>query len=261
MSIYDIHNIHWFSPSAVNTYIQDPAKWILQISGFKSNIGIPAFWRGSAVDHALQCMFADNLTDDQCLNEAQDMFLQKHDESKHSGEFIDDKKAEDELDSVKRYLKPALAFYRQFPRPSEIQKKIKFDIDGIDAPMIGYLDLFYDGVFPEVRDIKTVSRAVNNVPDSVKRQMAVYCKAVNATDAYVDYIHANKTNSKVTTHTVDVADLDYHWLVVEKAVNQMVRLLSYSDDISEIAQLVMPNFDSWTWSHLEKEAARKLWRI
>ena len=41
----------------------------------------------------------------------------------------------------------------------------------------------------------------------------------------------------------------------------MMRLLSYSSDIHEIAQLLVPNFDDWRWSGNEIEAARKLWSL
>jgi hypothetical protein len=48
---------------------------------------------------------------------------------------------------------------------------------------------------------------------------------------------------------------------IEIAVRAMGNLLSLSEDISEIAGFVYPNFDDWMWSKNEIEQAKKLWSI
>ena len=58
-----------------------------------------------------------------------------------------------------------------------------------------------------------------------------------------------------------VADVEGHMRVVERAAKSMMNLLSYSEDIKEITQLIMPNFDDWRWSAGEKDEARKLWSL
>jgi len=55
---------------------------------------------------------------------------------------------------------------------------------------------------------------------------------------------------------------------VDKRVNElrqaalsMMNVLSYSDDINQVATLFYPDFDDWRWSDLDIEAAKILWRI
>ena len=47
------HDVTHLSASAINEYIANPARWILHVSGYRDNLGIPAMWRGIAVDKAL----------------------------------------------------------------------------------------------------------------------------------------------------------------------------------------------------------------
>jgi len=49
--------------------------------------------------------------------------------------------------------------------------------------------------------------------------------------------------------------------VVLKACKSIMKLLSTSDDIQEVASLLVPDFDDWRWSEGEKKAAKKLWRL
>ena len=41
----------------------------------------------------------------------------------------------------------------------------------------------------------------------------------------------------------------------------MGKILSISNDIDEIANLLIPDLDDWKWSNGERQAARQLWRI
>ena len=42
----------------------------------------------------------------------------------------------------------------------------------------------------------------------------------------------------------------------------MMNVLSYSDDINQVASLYYPDFDDWRWSNgIDRDAAKKLWRI
>ena len=96
------------------------------------------------------------------------------------------------------------------------------------------------------------------MPQTVSRQLSIYATAEQALPI-VDYIHSTKSSAQVVV--MPVPDVENHIKVVEQAARQMQRLLSYSSDIQEVAQLLMPDFDDWRWSEQEKNAARKLWSL
>ena len=252
---FEHHGVTHLSASSINEYIQNPARWLLHVSGFRDNAGIPAMWRGTAVDKAITSALLDDLSDNEALLQAQESFRDEKAHAIANDQPVNEKKAQAESEAVARYLKIALPFYRKLGPPIESQKKITLEYEWMPVPIIGYIDLKYDGV---VRDIKTVGRLPTSVPFTVCRQLSIYAKAENAMPL-VDYVHSTKTSSQVVV--MPVPDVDYHLKFVEQASRSMMRLLSYSSDIREVAQLLTPNFDDWRWSSAEIQAATKLWSL
>jgi hypothetical protein len=54
-------------------------------------------------------------------------------------------------------------------------------------------------------------------------------------------------------------NLSVHKKQLKKVAFSIQRFLSISDDKHELASLVYPNFDSWTWSGRLKTEAKKIW--
>ena len=252
---FEHHGVGHLSASSINEYIQNPARWLLHVSGYRDNIGIPAMWRGKAVDQAITSALLDDLTDDQAVEEAKEAYAADEVDALSEGLPVNQKKAQSEGEAVERYLRIALPHYRALGKPIASQKKIMLEYDWLGVPIIGYLDLLYDGV---VRDIKTVGRLPSAVPQTVSRQLSIYATAEQCLPI-VDYIHSTKSSAQVVV--MPVPDVEGHMKIVEQASRQMQKLLSYSSDIHEIAQLLMPDFDDWRWSEGEKQAARKLWSL
>lgn len=252
---FEHHGVGHLSASSINEYIQNPARWLLHVSGYRDRAGIPAMWRGTAVDKAITSALLENLSDDEAVAEAQSSFNDERASALANNQFVNEKKSKSESEAVERYLRIALPHYRSLGAPIASQKKIKLEYEWLPIPIIGYLDLKYDGV---VRDIKTVGRLPSSVPMTVCRQLAIYATAEKALPL-VDYIHSTKASSQVVV--MGVADVEGHMRVVERAARSMMNLLSYSEDIKEITQLIMPNFDDWRWSAGEKDEARKLWSL
>ena len=123
------------------------------------------------------------------------------------------------------------------------------------VPIIGYTDLQYEHT---LRDIKTVGRWTSKIPESTLRQMAIYEKATGKV-AILDYLYVTAKGAEV--RSVPVQDSDYHYDVVLQACKSIMKLLGTSDDIQEVASLLMPDFDDWRWSEGERRAAKRLWRI
>lgn len=252
---FEAHGLNHLSASQINEYIASPAKWLLRVSGYKDKTGSPAMWRGIAVDKAI-CAALDNPSyDDKLLHDlAAVEFARLHAEALEDDPYIKDDKVFKEQTAVSGYLDIALPHFRQIGTPVETQSKIVMEV-GLPVPIVGYIDLLYDGV---VRDIKTVNRLPSRVPSATGRQLAIYAKATNSIPL-VDYVHNTKTSQQVVVMTVD--NLKDHWNMVVKAATNMTKLLSISSDIKEIAGLLMPDFDDWRWSSGEKEAARRLWSL
>ena len=88
--------------------------------------------------------------------------------------------------------------------------------------------------------------------------MAIYAKATKKLPV-LDYINATKTQKRVVV--MAVSDPDYHYDVAMQAARAMEKILSISDDIQEVASLLIPDLDDWRWNAKEKINAKKLWRL
>ena len=250
------HGVNHLSPSAINEFIANPQRWLLHVSGYRDQIGIPAMWRGIALDKALtRSCYEPTISDQQILQWAKDEFDDRQEQAADSGlPFSYDKSAK-ERDALDRYLLPAIPHFRALGCPIASQKKIKLEFEELPVPIIGYLDLLYDGV---VRDIKSVNRLPSKVPAATCRQLAVYAAAEECLPV-IDYVHATLKQSQVVV--MPVPDREQHLKVVRRAAQNMMNLLAYSPDIQRVADLLIPDLDDWRWSDGEREAAKQLWRI
>ena len=252
---FTTHGIEHLSASSINEFIQNPARWILKVSGFKDPAGIPAMWRGTAVDNAITKYLFERCDLADAKKHALSIFDEKKKESESFGAAADQKKTDKEYYLLTRYMEAAFDHYKELPTPVSAQTKISITLDEIPVPIIGYIDLQYEDI---VRDIKTVGRMPSVVPDTTCRQMSVYAHATGCIPV-LDYIHVTSTKSEVLVR--DVPNVKKHFQTVKQAAMSMMRVLSVSADIQEVARLYVPDFDDWRWSDVEKEEAIKLWRL
>jgi len=252
---FEQHGINHISASSINQYITNPARWVLQVSGFRDSFGSPAMWRGIAVDDAICKGVYEDISIKKLQKFAIDVFDERMNQAQEEKIPFDYSKVSKERDLLNTYVEIAIPHFRSLGTPVATQKKIKLEYDWLPVPIIGYLDLQYEGV---VRDIKTVNRLTSKMLDTTSRQLAIYAAAEKCTPI-IDYVYVTSTKQEVVT--TPVIDLDMHMNVVERAAINMMNVLSYSDDINVIADLYIPNLDDWMWSRNEKEAAKKLWRI
>lgn len=253
---FAVHKVNHLSPSSINQFISNPTHWLLKVSGYTENLGIPAFWRGTAVDNAIEkSLFDLRVSDRSMIDFALNVFDQYEYDAMEGGLLYNKDKAKAERSLVIDYVKIAIPFFRQLGKPIKSQGKIKLEFEEIPIPIIGYYDLYYDGI---VRDIKTTNRMPSVLPESYSRQLSIYATALDAVPL-IDYVYATKTSQEVRTVPVD--NIEEHMRVVRRACNAMMSLLSYSSDIKQVASLLVPNFDDWIWSNKEKEAAIELFNL
>jgi len=249
---FDNFGIEHLSASSINTYIADPCMFIMRYLYKNKGIGNPAMWRGTVVDESIGEILTNNVDEKTAIKSAIKRFdgLYSHYKKEHE---IDFNKFSKERSLLESYLNTAIPYFKGMGIPSSYQKEVRLQLDEIPIPIIGYIDLQFDGV---VRDIKTTGRMPTTIPDSVNRQLSIYA-TVEQSDAYADYILA--TPKKTEIKSMQVENIDEHMKVVKDASLTIMNLLSYSNDINQIAKLFYPNFDSWMWSKDDIEFGKTIW--
>ena len=253
---FEQHGIEYLSATQINEFITNPARWILWQTGFRDVFGSPAMWRGICVDNAIEKSLEEtDMPIDELINYALQKFDIEFQMALDLNIAYDGIKLNKERADVETYVKIAVPYFRKMGKPIATQKRIELNFEELPIPIIGYLDLQYEG---QVRDIKTVARLPANMMSSVRRQLAIYAAAEQC-DAFVDYVHVTKTTQQVKS--VPVENIDSTINEVRRACINMMNVCAYSNDINEVAQLFFPNFDDWKWSAAEIGAAKKIWRI
>lgn len=256
---FDTHGIEHLSASSINLYISDPAYWIMKYLFKKELPGSPAMWRGSVVDQAIGKYFGmlKNQPRNKSLTAVQEDAVKSmgdyYKEEIAKGYEIDIDKHKKETSLVPQYIKTAVDHYKQFDEIETYQEKIVFEDKDIPVPIIGYLDLKYDGV---VRDIKTVSRSVAENTYAIKRQVALYGHVLNCVPI-VDYIYCTKYKNDVFSYAV--YDVESNVEMLKKGALGIMKLLSISDDKNYLASLFLPNLDDWRWGEEQTKEAKSIW--
>ena len=247
------HGLDHLSPSQINTFINNPCKWLLRVSGFQDRMAGVAAWRGSAVDHAITEALKGDLSQDKAVEVAAAYMRNQHTEFPE----VDIIKFEKELKSVDEFVRHGLAHYRRLPRPTGFQQKIKKKKKHLPIPIRGYADFVFEDA---VHDLKTTKITPDKIKDNHARQVAIYSRALGL-PAHVDYVLVQQRKQQVFSQPL----ADHHayaaMQMVEHATRSMTRLLSVSANIEDVVGLLTPDFEDWMWSPAEIEAAKKLWRI
>ena len=156
-------------------------------------------------------------------------------------------------------LEKIIPLYRKFGKPVSAQEKIELYI-GLPIPLIGYIDILYPD---SVRDIKTTG-IMPKVRTDYNLQMSLYSTA-KGVPPFIDAVYVTKTKTEL--HTFPIENVDYHFGELVRISEIMMRLVSLSTDIREIAHLScltpdLSNEDfSRQWGPLEKQGAYEIFDI
>jgi len=255
------YGIDHLSASQINTFISNPCRWILRVSGYTDKAGNSNMWRGTAADDAV-CAMLGGSSKAEALEIGRQSWKNRLDFAVNWYGSEDNLKEADKslganFGKLDVYINAALDFYEHKTRLLETQKKISIQDESLPIPIIGYIDLEYSDL---IRDIKTTARKPANgqLTEGVSRQMSVYWKATGKIPV-ADYIIV--TAKSVSVETLPVFDVQDHWETTIRAAKAMHKVLSISSDIEKIADYFMPDFSDWSWSEGEIQEAKKLWRI
>jgi hypothetical protein len=115
---------------------------------------------------------------------------------------------------------------------------------------MGYIDFRFKD---KIVDLKTTTRMPSKPTEAQKRQMAFYSMAYPKNS--IDLFFA--TPKDYRKFTLD--NLSVYKKQLKKVAFSIQKFLSISDDKHELASLVYPNYDSWTWNYKLKQEAKKIW--
>ena len=259
---FETHGIEHLSPSSIQTFLEDRARWIMRyLFGYK-NGGGPAMWRGTGTDEGVGAYFglledSKTYSKKQSLELSKKIYRESYENCKkyYKDQKIDESKLELEESRLDRYLNTAIEFYSAKGKPISHQQKIELQLPDLPVPVIGYLDLLYEG---ELRDIKTTAKTPSKVSDAHARQVSVYAKATECVPV-LDYIVVTAKEEKVVSYTVE--EVDRHVKTVEQVAYSMMNFLSYSNDKHELANTCYPNIDDWKWDEHSIKFASTIWSI
>jgi len=241
---FKVHGINYLSPSSINTYISDPSMWVARyLFKVKSPSGAGAV-RGIASEFVLANKYKEGKFDYDLLNMK---FMTLCTES-----MIDlgDSKTEKERGSLKRFGE-VIDNNFNYENLEDYQEKVEVQLDDLPVPIIGYIDFRFKD---KIVDLKTSTRMPSQPTEAQKRQMALYSMAYPKNS--VDLFFATpKEHKKFTLKNLSVYEKQ-----LKKVAFSIQKFLSISDDRHELASLVFPNYDSWTWSDKLKREAKKIWR-
>lgn len=132
----------------------------------------------------------------------------------------------------------------------DYQEKVEVQLEDMPIPIMGYIDFRFKD---KIVDLKTTTRMLSQPTEAQKRQMAFYSMAYP--DNSVDLFFASPKDYKKFT----LNNLSVHKKQLKQVAFSIQKFLSISDDKHELASLVYPNFDSWTWGGRLKAEAKKIW--
>ena len=157
----------YYSPSTINLFVRDKAKFIMKLANIDSFEGNSSTIRGEAIEFALARKLAFDTNYKDTLNN-----VVNHFHSSHFGSRIPkDEKYEKEKSSLKGYLDQILPTYNMIEDEFiGTQTKISLELKDVSVPLLGYVDFEFNN---HIRDLKTTKSIPSNVPHSIKRQLAI----------------------------------------------------------------------------------------
>lgn len=235
MNAFEQYNITHLSVSKCNRYQADPALTVLEdLMGFKSIVGCAAY-RGTASEHGV----ALGLTTDATLDECQAAALLEFDKL---SALSTDSGREKERAAVPGIVEMALAELKPYGKPSETQRKIEWSTPELPVPFVGFIDFIWadHGI---IVDLKSQLRLSSEINSRHARQVALYCAACGDNyDGRVTYA----TPKKAATYKVE--NMREHVAALVRIGKAIERFLSVSSSVDELAQMVVPNTDSFYYS-------------
>ena len=256
--VFNAHNVQYLSPSSINKFAKNPAKWLVNIAGYRDDIYSPPFTYGNAIEKGIESFISDGLNVEDSIKQALLVYEKAHEKiTQNNIETYNWATCAKKQVRVAPVLEQILPSYIKFGKPIACQKWVEHKFDSLDFPVRGILDFEYEDT---VRDLKTASQQPKN-NDDYNRQLTLYALATNK-KPYIDYVYT--LTKKCDLITFNVPNIELHIITIERIINKMHNMLSVSTDIEEVCKATnlepdISNRNWWDfWGKNEKKGAIKL---
>jgi CRISPR/Cas system-associated exonuclease Cas4 (RecB family) len=222
----------------------DPALGILYLVLGIREAGSPAMHRGTVVDEAIGRLLTGAVEHDlsQLKHEAVDKYrlLIKNDPENYNGAYV-----EQELRVLLRCLEICVPLMSAWEKPLAYQKEILLELEDIEVPVLGFIDLLYPS---EVRELKSTVKPKREIARDHAFQVATYALAIQRETgewpvACVDYITPD------SLHSFALENVEMEAREVIKTARQIRTLLSEAKDKESLRRSIRPDFKQWIWRY------------
>ena len=236
--------IKHLSATSMLQFRNDPALGIVYLVLGIREAGSPAMHRGTAVDEAIGSLLTQSIDPD--LDQLKRAAAKKYRALiENDPEHFNDRYVEQELRVLLRCLEVCVPLMRSWEQPSAYQKEICLQIDGIEVPVRGFIDLLYPS---EGRELKSTVKPKREITQDHAFQISTYAMAIQQEtgewpEACVDYI----TPDSLQSYALDNVEVQARE-VVETAF-KIRTLLAAAKDEAALRKSVQPDFSRWIWKY------------
>jgi len=254
---FERHGVKYLSPSAINKFRKNPAKWLVNIAGYRDTIFSPAMTYGIAIEQGITMGVMTNAPIQDCIDSAlneYDLIYKKIEDEKAQYDYA---KCLEKQITVAEVVDKMVPLYRKFGTPIAAQEWVEIYLD-IPIPFKGIIDLLYEN---EVRDLKTTGIMPKKVKTDYLNQLSMYSLATSK-KPFVDYVYVTKYKRELISY--EVTNVDENIKNMRRIAMKMWQLLSFSSDIHEVCAMSclepdITNEDFMNqWSETEQNGAHIL---
>ena len=244
MNPFQKHGIEHLSPSSINTFIAQPAYWIVKYMAKCKDDAGPAAYRGHAVQHGLEAYMTGSVSPEESVRKAMQRFTEL------TAGAADDAHEQERALSGQITANGILQVKGRVMPLSE--QKVEIRPEGLEVPIIGYIDWLWGD---ELWDLKTTKAVPAKAKIDHLRQMSLYCtvQRVPATLLYLG-------RAKAMKYEVTSGEVAHNFGFIVMAAKRIRNLLDKTDSAEEAAQLFAPDYEHFMWSDAAIDAGHKLWR-
>jgi hypothetical protein len=232
-NVFEKHGVAKLSPSSINKFRANPAKWLVNIAGYRDKVYAPAMTFGNIVELGItHCCLKPNADIEEAIHMCMDRYDVVHKEIMDAGIWkdYDSDGCFKRQQMIPEILRMAVPIYRSFGNLEQAQHEVEYKFDDMPIPIRGFIDMEYSDT---IRDLKTTGTAVKTRSDHL-RQVSFYSLATGK-KAKLDYVYATKYKKELITKTVH--DVETHIKDIHRIAKKMMQMLSFSSDIHEVARM------------------------
>ena len=232
------------SATSMLQFRADPALGILYLVYGIREAGSPAMHRGSALDHTIGQMLDEDVTLDHAgasalATEHYDALIEGAEDDYRSADINRERKV------VSKCLDHCYPVVSEWSAPLAYQHPIRLTLQGIEVPVIGFIDLRYVNV---VRELKSSGKPRRGIVDDHAFQVATYAMAIRQEtgewpEAFVDYLMPSGMSSFQLKN-------GKRWVraVVDTAAS-IRTLLDGAQDKDALCASIQPDYSNWLWRY------------